>query len=299
MIPRRLVLIPLLAVLAVPAAADETRVIQLKHRPAEELVPAIRPLLRPGDAISGTDYRLLIRTSDKNLKEIERVLAQLDVARRNLTLSVRQVAAADADRILHELKGEKKVGDQIRIKLPRNTPDDDSRNGRGRAASGTSADEGLTVGGDSPDSLRYRTRRRQEARVDDLTQVLRVQDGGRAFVRVGQAVPHLTTVRRYSGTAPTVSQAVEFQDVTTGFEVRPRLAGEHVQLEIAPRLMRLEDRATGLASVQQAWTTVTVKPGEWLDLGQVLGRGDDNVRAIFESADSSAGERRTILLKVE
>lgn len=283
MIPRRFMLVPLL-VLPTVVAADETRMIQLKHRPAEELIPVIRPLLRPGDAISGTDYRLLVRTSDRNLKEIERVLDQLDVARRNLTLTVRQVAVADADRILHELKGETKVNDQVRIKLPRNSSDN----------------EGLTIGSDSPDnSLRYRTKRRQETRTDDLTQVLRVQDGSRAFIRVGQSVPHMTTVRRYSGTAPTISQGVEFQDVTSGFDVRPRLAGQNVQLEIEPRLMRLEDRATGLASVQQASTTVAVKLGEWIDLGRILGRGDDNVRAILESADSSAGERRTILIKVE
>ncbi len=285
MILRQLALALLLVVpTLVAAAVEETRIIQLKHRPAEELIPVIRPLLRPGDAISGTDYRLLVRTSDKNLKEIERVLAQLDVARRNLTLSVRQVAAADADRILHELKGEKQVSDQIRIKLPRNTSDS----------------EGLTVGSNSPDnSLRYHTKRRQETRSDDLTQVLRVQDGSRGFIRVGQSVPHMTNIKRYSGTAPTISQGVEFQDVTTGFEVRPRLAGNQVQLDIAPRFMRLEDRAAGLASVQQVSTTVTAKLGEWLDLGQILGRGDDNVRAIFESVDSSAGERRTILLKVE
>ena len=90
---------------AASAADDEIRVLPLKHRTAEEVIPLLRPLLAPGDALTGTDYRLIVRTSDKNLKEIERVLAQIDAARRTLRITVRQTLADEHATERHELSG--------------------------------------------------------------------------------------------------------------------------------------------------------------------------------------------------
>jgi hypothetical protein len=117
-------LVALIAVLA-PAgvSAEKMRVIQLKHRPAGEIIPLIRPLLGPEDALSGTDYRLIVRASDRNLKDIEHLLAQLDVAQRQLRITVEQRIADDLRHHFslrrRESQDWRRGADQIAGKIPR------------------------------------------------------------------------------------------------------------------------------------------------------------------------------------
>lgn len=277
----------LLPCLLLPAAlgAEEIHVIPLKHRSAQEIIPVIRPLLGPNDAVSGTDYRLLVRTAEKNMREIERVLAQLDVARRNLTLTVRQGTDADRHETSQELSGEAAIGRDTRIRLPQRTPPDD---------------RGIVIEQQGADGrLRYQTREQRAAAGDARAQVLRVQDGQRAFIRVGQSVPHVKRIVSLAGRQVTLAQGVEFQNVVTGFEVLPRTQGERAQLEITPRLSALADPATGLANFQALRTTVNVRLGEWVDLGGIQGVGEEVRRAVAESAAADSNERRSVWIKVE
>lgn len=277
----------LLPCLLLPAAlgAEEIHVITLKHRSAQEIIPVIRPLLGPNDAVSGTDYRLLVRTAEKNLREIERVLAQLDVARRNLTLTVRQGADANRGEASQDLSGEAAIGRDARARLPQRTPPDD---------------RGIVIEQQGADGrLRYQTREQRGTASDARTQILRVQDGQRAFIRVGQSVPHVQRIVSLAGRQVTIAQGVEFQNVVTGFEVLPRTQGERVQLEITPRLSALADPATGLANFQALRTTVNIRLGEWVDLGGIQGVGEEVRRAVAESAAADSNERRSVWIKVE
>ena len=274
-------LVALIAVLA-PAgvSAEEIRVIQLKHRPAGEIIPLIRPLLGPEDALSGTDYRLIVRTSDRNLKDIERLLAQLDVAQRQLRITVEQRVADDRDTTSHSVEGEVKIGDKARIKLPENSSDN----------------RGLVV---QKDKLRFRTGQRTTTDRNEATQTVMTLDGQRASIRIGQSVPHVKQILALGRRQILIAQGIELQDVTTGFDVLPRVHGDRVRMEITPRLSTLRDPATGLADFQELATTVEVRLGEWIDLGTILGHRNEIDRAILESAVTESGERRTIRLKIE
>jgi type II secretory pathway component GspD/PulD (secretin) len=278
---RRALPLALLWLLATSVGAEELRVIPLKHRTAAEIMPLIRPLLGPDDALSGTDYRLIVRTSDKNLREIERVLAQLDVAQRNLILTVKHVLARDATATLARLSGEKQIGNHGRLVVAPDAP----RDGRG-----------ATV---EQDGLRLSARRDTVTRADERTQVVRVLDGKPAYIRVGQSVPHITKILSSRKDQVTLTQGVEYQNVTSGFQVLPRVRGEQVLLEIAPRLASLQDPATGLVNFQELATTVTLKFGDWIDLGAVLGTHDAVSNAILESGTDTATGRWTILVRVE
>lgn len=270
-----------LALLALaPAFAGEVRVIPLKHRPAAEVMPLIRPLLEPDDILSGTDFRLIIRTSDRNLKEIERVLAQVDTQRRRLRITVEQVVAEDRAATSHSVTGEVRVGDRARVVLPAKPADDG----------------GLVV---QKDGLRYTASRRTTSAGTASTQTVLTLDGQRAFIRVGQSVPHVRKILALSRRQLVLMQDIELQDVMTGFEVLPQVHGDRVLVGITPRLSSLRDPATGLADFQELSTTVEAKPGEWLDLGEILGNRGEIGRAILESASATKDEHRTIRLKIE
>jgi len=261
-------------------SAEEMRVIQLKHRPAGEIIPLIRPLLGPEDALSGTDYRLIVRTSDRNLKDIERLLAQLDVAQRQLRITVEQGVADDRVITTHSVEGEVPIGDKARIKLPEKSSDN----------------RGLVV---QKDKLRFRTDQRSTAGRNVASQTVMTLDGQRASIHIGQSVPHVKKILALGRGQVLIAQDIELQDVTTGFDVLPRVSGDRVRMEITPRLSTLRDPATGLADFQELATTVEARLGEWIDLGTILGHRNEIDHTILESAATESGERRTIRLKIE
>lgn len=269
---------------ATAIAAGELHVITLKHRPAQELLPVIRPLLGPEDAVSAVDYRLIVRTTEARRREVERVVQQLDVARRNLTLTVRQGARAERRDTGHGVSGEADIGRDARITLPRRPVDD-----RGVAVE--------HEGGDA--RLRYQGREERGTADDERAQTLRVQDGSRAYIRLGQSVPHVKRILSLAGRRVAIAQGVDYRNVVTGFEVLPRVQGERVQLEITPRLSSLADPATGLANFQELRTTVNVRFGEWIDLGAIAGAGENVRRTIVDSAVGDSAEQRSVWLRVE
>jgi len=64
-------------------------VIDLRHRTAEQVLPALRPLLEPGGVLTGQRSQLIVRTSPANLAEIRRTLDAIDTPSRRLVISVR------------------------------------------------------------------------------------------------------------------------------------------------------------------------------------------------------------------
>jgi type II secretory pathway component GspD/PulD (secretin) len=263
-----------------PAGADEARIIQLKHRPANEVMPLIRPLLGPDDALSGMDFRLIIRTSDRNLKEVERILAQVDVARQRLRITVEQAVTDDRTTTSQSITGKVRIGDEARVTLPAKPPQ------KG----------GLIV---QKDGLRYTANRRASTASNAMTQTVMTTDGQRAYIRVGQSVPHVRKILALSRRQLVLMQDIELQDITTGFDVLPHVHGDRVLVEITPRLASLRNPTTGLADFQELSTTVETKLGEWLDLGEILENRGEVHRAILESASTTSDERRTVRLKIE
>src|SRR3989344_1745306 len=199
----------------------------LPHASANEVIPLIRPLLGPDDTLSGMDFRLIIHTSDKNLKEVERILEQMDVARHRLRIAVEQAADDASTTTSQSMTGEVRVGDKARVTLPAKTPEDG----------------GLVV---QKDKLRYSASRRTTTASNANTQTVMTLDGQRAYIRVGRSVPHVKKILALSRHQLVLIQDVEIQDVTTGFDVLPRVLGDRVLVEITPRLSSLRDPATGL-----------------------------------------------------
>lgn len=253
--------------------ADTLHVISLHHRSVAEIQPLIQPLLHADEGIGGSGYQLILRATETRRREIEQLIAKLDVAARQLTVTVRHGIVRDAQRARDAVSGSIDVGGRARVIIPR--------------------DNGTEPG------LRYRGERSTLTGNSAFSQVVRVQDGQRAFIRVGQSVPTVERVLTLTGRrAAVVAQGVRFEEFATGFDVLPRVHGNTVELEITPRLTSSRS-ADGTYRFQELRTTVTARLGEWIDLGVLLGETSDVNRAILNSARSQTKERTTIALKVE
>src|SRR5262245_24313977 len=69
----------LMAVASAQAPVGQSlEVVKLKYRPAEDIIPALRPLLEPGGALSGEGFNLFVKASPNNLAQLRQALEQLD-----------------------------------------------------------------------------------------------------------------------------------------------------------------------------------------------------------------------------
>src|SRR5438105_3362175 len=84
--------------IAIPAAVAQNalEIIALRHRTAEQVIAALRPLLEPGATLSGQGTQLFVRTSPGNLTEIRRALESIDRPQKRLVISVRFDGAYDS-----------------------------------------------------------------------------------------------------------------------------------------------------------------------------------------------------------
>lgn len=277
------ILLVALSVTLVHAANTELRIIELKHRTAEEVLPIVTPLMQAGSMIGGHGFQLFARTSDRQFRELERVVASIDVPRRNFKITIRQSANAQTDERLRRVEGtvQTKVGKRIII-------------------TGNTAGATVNIGtGNSQASVGYEIEHRTKSRDRGMTQVVRVLDGRRAFLRVGHAIayiqPFLTFSRRYAHVVANVG----YQEVSTGFEVLPRMRGSQVEVEITPKLSFHRGHLVEPVSFHQLSTTVIVGLGEWIDLGSAMGTSNEVTRAILDGRAHDSGHEYRVMMKVE
>ena len=140
-----------LALFAMQASSQNAlEIIPLRHRTADQVLPALRPLMEPGATLTGQGTQLIVRTSPANLAELRRALDELDRPLRRLQISVRFDDALDS------------------------------------AARGVETSGRVTSRGSSVD---VRVQDRQSAATERVDQRVQVLEGARAFISTGRSTP--------------------------------------------------------------------------------------------------------------
>jgi hypothetical protein len=150
---------------------------------------------------------------------------------------------------------------------------------RGLGASGRIGQRGSRIEISGEDS-----RSSGSDRVDQRVQVL---EGGHAFIATG-----------VSRAGVVGQETIVFQELTTGFDVVPRLSGKNVFLDITPR--REAPGATpGSAEIQRLATTVSTYLGEWVEIGGSAGSAAREERGIASASRAQEIGSRRVWVKVE
>lgn len=229
-----------LAAPAVPAAGQNMlEIIALRYRTADQVLPALRPLLEPGGTLTGQGNKLIVRASPDNLAELRRALEAIDRPLRRLQISVRFDRASDS------------------------------------AAQGVEAGGRISNRGSRVDIRAQDNRSSAAEQVDQRVQVL---EGGRAYIFTGQSTPIL--------------QGSAIRETASGFEAIPRLAGDTVMVDIAPRRESLDQ-------YQVMATTVSARLGEWFEVGGAAESASRDDRGLVGGTRSRSADSRKVWLKVE
>ncbi len=241
-------LLPILFLSAV--YADSISTIQLRNRPAVEVIPIVKPMLGPTDAISGQGFKIFLRASAETLSQVEAMIEALDLAPQNLQISVFQ----GSTRGLRELG----LGGNIRIESG------DSSVEIGSGSSGSSGGS-ITYSNNGVSGSVEGTSTRKRLQNNPIHQI-RVSAGSAAYIETGSQIPYFSGAGW--GLPRGTTGGIEYKDVVTGFYVLPRIQGDRVTLQVSPFKNSLYGDSGGIET-QSASTTVTGRIGEWLLIGGV------------------------------
>lgn len=218
-----------LVLLTFAVQADSITTIQLKNRPAAEIIPVVEPMLGESDAISGRGFKIFLRASPQTLAEVRDMIDALDVAAKVLQISVFQ----GSTRGLAELG----FGGDIRI----------DNSGASVRIEGTG------------------TRKRLENR--PIHQV-RVSEGKEAYIETGEQIPYFSGAQWIAPGGVTGGIEYKNVTTGFYVAPRLHADGDSVTLRISPFRQSQGSSGGGIAT-QAAHTTLSGPIGEWLLLGGV------------------------------
>lgn len=264
------ILVLILCLLSFSAVAEtEFKIITLQHRFANDLLPIISPMVGENGTAAGIDNQLILRTSPERMREIEATVAKLDAAKANRKITVDTSDSMQTRQERTEASGKVKVG-KVTVGNDRQAP----------------ANSGNV-------DIARNTRNTQK----NSSQFINVLDGERAFIRVGQMVPFtqewVTITRRYVQ----IERTSDWQEISTGFAVRPRTVGNQVELEVTPRIARLNQQ--GFIDFEELTTTLRVTLGDWVDIGATMQQNDEVSRKILGIQNLSSQQKNSLTIKVD
>lgn len=262
-------------------AGDTLEIIPLQHRTAEEVIPGLQPFLEPGGALTGMQGNLILRASPANRAQIRQALAALDVAPRQLRITVRQSLDRSREQQSFGLYG-KIDTDTVDMAVP--------PSGRGGAQ--------VEIGdGNSHIGARFDDRSLDQ--VSRVSQHVRVADGGRAMIQTGVELP-LTLREIVDGPhGRTVRESVVFYSAGSGFYVAPQLIGDRVTLDIHPVQQTLDAAAPRRVVGQQLHTRISGRLGEWIALGGSDTQDQQDRRRLLDAGQRNTRESGQVWLKVD
>ena len=276
---RRTLFIVFLLVCAPVRAELVIESIQLQHRTAADVIGILQPMVGKNGSITGTGYKLFIKSTPENIAQLKSMIAQIDVAPLQLLVSVSldravlQENRGSSARITVQGKPTLQAGNEP-------TPLDDN-------------------GQDEKNSrIKYDARLFEQAETERSPQVqtVRVTEGLWATIKTGQAIPIATRSRNPDGT---VTETYTYTAVASGFQVLPRVQGNSVTLSIRPQVQSTTADAGGAYNTTELDTSVTGQLGQWIALGGVAETQTDNGTGITYRTSRRDQDTNQIYVKVE
>lgn len=255
----------LLATLPLHVLADAMKleIIELKNRPASEIIHMIKPFMSQGATATGTGFRLIVRTTPENIAEIKQILNKLDTRPHQLMVSVKFADYSELNDSGIEAKGKIDIGDnnkgQVKIKIHKTASRD--------------TDSGIFKA--------------------------RVLEGKIAHIRIGESIPVAERSTTIAGGVTTTSDNIKYKDITSGFFARPRISNDEVIVYISPEKNSLSPSGGGVVNTQTLITTVRGKLGEWMLLGGLADDSGQTGSGTVYSTSERQSRKKQMLLKVE
>lgn len=262
------------------ALAGDFRVLDLQHRGATEMADTIRPMLQPDENVSVIGSQLILSASPQRLDMLSALVRQLDTRLHQFRISVR------TDRQMAEAQQQLAISGRI--------VDDHAAVSVAPPAHDSASTIALH---DGRSALQIAAQDRTAQGMENVSQVLTVMEGYPATLAVGEArpVPSYRVIQQ--GNRITEVQTQDYVAANTGIAVVARMQGDRVVLQIRPQAVAFNGQG-GVRSAG-AETSLSVMPGQWVQLGGITQQQLSSGQAIGAEGQGSGLARSTIWLKVD
>lgn len=248
-------------------------IIEIRSRPVEDILPVVRDFLGDSGTATGMGSTLVLKAPPGQVREIRRLLAEIDQPPKRLLITVSNAGDASASSSGYIASGDINSGDgNISINSPGRSVE------RSRAR--------ISLHGRSG---QYGRSSRQQ---------VQAVEGRPAYINAGGVVSVRQRPRHYIDGVPHERGAIGLQDVSSGFYVIPRVSGEYVTLEISRHHDR-PGRVPGTYDTQRAGTVIRSRLGEWVGLGGIDSAGQESRDGLARSHSERAAGSRQVRVKVE
>jgi type II secretory pathway component GspD/PulD (secretin) len=249
------------------SSADDVsvKVFKINYRNAEEMEGMVRIFLSPegGIAVDKRTNSFIVKDYPENIKLISEFLKEHDKKIEQVRKKIRYVDDKTLERIGLSVNWQYRGGNWAVGNV--------LRPGKGLSIDAIiSAEKGKEkIGGE---------------------QTLLVMSGSEGKIHVGRSIPYTDWFYMYSRHYGYIVKETRFMDVSTGFVVRPRVAGDVINIEISPQINYSGDRDTGEIIYREVSTTITCRDGETVLIGSSGDKSENMVRNIFSGIQASRGE---------
>lgn len=243
------------------SAGGSGHTLELRHRPAKDLIPLLAPVLEPDEKLSGDGFILIVHASANRYRELADIVKALDRPLKNLRISVR----------LNEGRDSESDTAAIVYKRP------DSSKARMEPA----------------------YTRRAATRSGEAMQVINVLEGQRASIRVSERLPEVNRFFLLTGRYEGLGAAVDYTTVSTGFDVVAHVKGRHAWLETTPRFSFYSGAGVRHVTFNELGTRVRVALGEWVNLGALVDRRQKVVQQILGGQSGTRDTRTRIDVRIQ
>lgn len=254
-----LLLAPGLLWLGSAQAAEQLLTFTPQHRPAQDLLPVLQPLLGDHSSASSFGGKLIVRVPDDRVAQVRQLIAQLDTPADPLMIQVRVDRESYRSQQRYQGSGRYDKGSVQGSLVIRH--------------SGTSND-------------------------GNISQRVQTLDGHPALIQVGQSIPTYLVRQGQYGSDDTKSLSVQYRNISSGFYVVPHLFGrDGVTLDIYQQDQHPTGQY-GRFEQQQAASQVSGRLNEWIALGDIGTRASNSNQGIGMSATNQRRDERHISVRV-
>ena len=253
-------------------ASEEVVQIRIVHRDANDMLTIVQPLISQYGFISAdtASNSLIVIDQAANVRRIQQLVSQIDQPVPQLKIRVqygRQETNMDQS---VATRGKIEVGDAT-------------------VSVGNKKKEGIDVELSADESQRH----------DKGEYTVIVRSGSTAYISSGYDVPYPERWARLSHKHGHVKRPVTFRKVDTGYDVRPVLMGNNVQIEITPHISYLNPR--GLRQpirFAEAATRLNVPLNQWVEIAGTSDSYEEINRQILGGGRASSDSQLSMRLMV-
>ena len=247
-------------------AAPTTEIFSLGYNMAENMIPAVQPMLRDDERVSAYGNQLIVRAEPERLEEIRALINELDRQPSRLLISVSNSGELLSNDSGYQVDGRFDTG-------PADIVVGDPRNGN-----------------------QARVIRRSTRGQNDGVRQVTANEGYPVLIQTGQSVPlHSTTTDVYGR----VIENTEYRDVTQGFYATVRLNGDLATITLSANNNSVNRSDNRIVDVQQTDTVVTARLGEWVTVGGVADSARSSGTDIGRRISTSSQNDSNVRLKVD